>query len=128
MARALAIIERGYRGAVETQYADTLYCAYLLHCHLGGLDILLRGMAATFAGPAPAAPELRIADRTVSTLSDPRAGLRLLIDSGVGVRVDRRDVEALGLSEADCIAVGIEVADETELIRTWPGYWGVFFL
>ncbi len=126
--RGLAIVERGYRGAVENQYADALYCAYLLHQHLGGLDILLRGMAVSYVAAAPRLPALRVGGRMVRTLSDPRAGLQRLLDSGVGVWADEQDLLALGITVEDCAAIGVSTTDSAELTRRWDGYWGVFYL
>ncbi|GIJ73830.1 hypothetical protein [Virgisporangium ochraceum] len=126
--RGLAIVERAYRGAVENQYADALYCAYLLHQHMGGLDILLRGPAVSYVAAAPAPPGLRVGDRVVRTLSDPRAGLRRLIAAGVGVWAEEQDVLALGLSTEDCVAVGVSMTDSAEMTRRWDGYWSVFYL
>ncbi len=126
--RGLAIVERSYRGAVENQYADALYCAYLLHQHLGGLDILLRGLAVSYVAAAPSPPGLRVGGRLVRTLSDPRAGLRRLIEAGVGVWADERDVLALGLTAADCAAAGVSTTDGAAMARRWDGYWSVFYL
>jgi hypothetical protein len=126
--RGLAIVERAYRGAVENQYADALYCAYLLHQHMGGLDILLRGPAVSYVAAAPAPPVLRVGDRVVRTLSDPRAGLRRLIAAGVGVWAEEQDVLALGLSTEDCAAVGVSMTDGAAMTGRWDGYWSVFYL
>jgi hypothetical protein len=127
--RVLAIVERGYRGALEKQFFDELYLATELHRQLGGLDILLRGQAVTYAIDAPPVPPLRIGNRTVDTLSDPRKGLRTLLDAGVGVWAEEPGLAALGGSGSpDRLLAGIRVAAEGETAARWTEYRMVCFL
>jgi hypothetical protein len=124
--RVLAIVERGYRGTLEKQFFDELYLATELHRQLGGLDILLRGPAVTYALDADPAPALRIGNRTVDTLSDPRKGLRSLLDAGVGVWTEEPALAALGSSRP--VLDGIRLAGEGEMAARWGEYRMVFFL
>lgn len=124
--RVLAIVERGYRGTLEKQFFDELYLATELHRQLGGLDILLRGPAVTYALEAGPVPPLRIGNRTVDTLSDPRKGLRSLLDLGVGVWTEEPALAALGSPRP--VLDGIRLAGEGEMAARWGEYRMVFFL
>jgi hypothetical protein len=123
----LAIIERAHRGAVEAQFYDTLFIAVLFKSSLGGLDLLLRGMAVTYALTEARTPDLRLGDRTVTTLSDPQAGLRNLIDERTSVYVEEQDLAALGRSAADLIP-GVRPICGTVLATRWPEYAQVLYL
>ncbi|MFE9635243.1 hypothetical protein [Streptomyces sp. NPDC006463] len=124
--RVLAIVERGYRGALEKQFFDELYLATELHRQLGGLDILLRGSAVSYAVDAGPVPALRIGNRTVDTLSDPREGLRTLLGAGVRVWVEEPDIEALG--SAHPLIEGIGLTRRGETAERWTDYRMVLFL
>lgn len=127
--RVLAIVERGYRGALEKQFFDELYLATELHRQLGGLDILLRGQAVTYALDAPPVPPLRIGNRTVDTLPDPRQGLRTLLDAGVGVWAEEPGLAALGAAGSPGrLLAGIQVAPEGGTAARWTDYRMVCFL
>ena len=128
MKRGLAIVERAYRGALEVQFADTLYCAALFHAQLGGLDLLLRGAAVTYALPAPPPPVLTIGRRRVDTLTDPRPGLTGLLEAGVRVWVEERDLRAHGFSADRPLLPGVRTVAPGELATRWPDYSTVFFL
>lgn len=96
-ARNLAIVERGYRGAVEVAYFDVLYQLLELHRQLGGVDVLLRSDAVTYALEAPRPAALLIGAVTLTDLDDPRGDIRRLLELGVGVFVEEPDVTRLGL-------------------------------
>ncbi|MFJ4283631.1 hypothetical protein [Streptomyces massasporeus] len=124
--RVLAIVERGYRGALEKQFFDELYLATELHRQLGGLDILLRGPAVTYALDAQPPPALRIGNRVVDTLTDPRKGLRSLLDAGVDVWIEKRALAALHSPRP--LLDGVRLAGEGEVAARWGEYRMVFFL
>ena len=124
--RVLAIVERGYRGALEKQFFDELYLATELHRQLGGLDILLRGSAVSYALAADPPPALRVGNRSIATLSDPRSGLRLLLDAGVGIWVEQPALTALRSPRP--VLEGIRLAAEDEMAARWGEYRMVFFL
>ncbi|GGW13138.1 hypothetical protein GCM10018980_76550 [Streptomyces capoamus] len=124
--RALAIVERAYRGAVETQFSDALYCAYLFHIHLGGLDLLLRGPAVTYAVRG-ATPALRLGGQDLHTVNDPRVNLAVLLDSGVGVWVEEPDLPAHGLSPA-ALLPDVRTVPAGEITARWSAYRSVFYL
>ncbi|WP_051838462.1 hypothetical protein [Streptomyces sp. NRRL WC-3742] len=128
--RTLAIVERGHRGALEKQFFDALYLAAELHRQLGGLDVLLRGQAATHAVRARPLPALRLGDTVVETLTDPRAGLRTLIDAGVRVWAEESALAAFGFTgtDPDVLLDGVRVAADGELALRWPEYRMVCFL
>jgi hypothetical protein len=127
MANYLAIIERGYRGSAETQFADVLYLVRELNRQLGGLDLLLRGLAVTYAAPGPG-PTIEVAGRTLDTLPDPRESLRTLIKEGVQVRVEEADLNALGLTKCDGLLPGVELASWDVAAQLWNDYRDVWFL
>src|SRR5262245_45591039 len=127
MARYLAIIERGYRGSVETQFADVLYLVRELNRQLGGMDIVLRGLSVTYAVGA-SVPRLQVAGRHLDTLPDPRAALRTLLEEGVGVCVEAADLNALGLTKEDGLLPGVEYASWDDTALRWSSYADVWFL
>ncbi|MFL6129409.1 MAG: hypothetical protein ACJ73E_10140 [Mycobacteriales bacterium] len=127
MPGSLAIVERAYRGAVEKQFFDSLCLAVELHRQLGGLDLLLRGPAVSYALRADPPPALRLGGRVLDTLSDPRADLRRLLDAGVRVWVSGPDLAALGLAGAGRLLAGVRPAP-AELAARWPDYRTVFYL
>ncbi|RSS80815.1 hypothetical protein [Streptomyces sp. WAC06614] len=124
--RVLAIVERGYRGALEKQFFDELYLATELHRQLGGLDILLRGSAVSYAVDAGPVPALRIGGRTVDTLTDPRQGLRTLLEAGVAILVEEPDLTALGAARP--VVEGVRVTAAGETAARWQAYRMVIFL
>ncbi|MFF8937587.1 hypothetical protein ACF08O_23140 [Streptomyces paradoxus] len=123
---SLAIVERAYRGAVEVAYFDALFLGIEIHRQLG-LVLLLRGEAVTYAVDAPAPAPLLVGKRLVDTLDAPRADLLRLRDLGVGIRVEREDLAALGLSE-DRLIDGVECVAAGEFAAHWPDYDRIFFL
>jgi hypothetical protein len=128
MAGALGIVERAYRGAVEKQFFDSLCLAVELHRQLGGLDLLLCGPAVSYALRADPPPALRLGDRVLDTLSDPRAGLRRLLDAGVRVWVQEPDLAALGLAGDGRLLDGVRLAPAGAMAARWPAYRTVFYL
>ncbi|KJS54223.1 hypothetical protein [Streptomyces rubellomurinus] len=127
---ALGIMERGYRGAVEKQFFDAFYLAAELHRHPGGLDLLLRGQAATHAVRARPTPSLRLGDTELDTVTDSRVNLRNLIEAGVRVWVEESALAAFGFAAPldDVLMDGIRVAADGELALRWPEYRAVYFL
>ncbi|MBY8883166.1 hypothetical protein K7862_36850 [Streptomyces sp. PLK6-54] len=124
----MAIVERAYRGAVETQFSDALYCAFLFHRHLGGLDVLLRGPAVGYAAAAARAPELRLGTAVFSTVTDPRKGLDVLLESGSGVWVEEPDLLAHGLDGEDSLLPGVRRVPGGAMAARWAEYRAVFYL
>lgn len=127
MAGTLAIVERAYRGAVEKQFFDSLCLAAELHRRLGGLDLLLRGPAVSYALRADPPPPLKLGDRVLDTLTDPRAGLRRLLNAGVRVWVAGADLAALGLAGGDRLLDGV-VPAPAGLAARWGDYRTVCYL
>lgn len=124
--RVLAIVERGYRGALDKQFFDELYLATELHRQLGGLDVLLRGSAVGYALDAAPPPPLRIGNRTVDTLTDPRQGLRTLLGAGVRVLVEEPDITALRSPLP--LVDGVELTPAGATAARWGEYRMVVFL
>ncbi|MEU9113899.1 hypothetical protein AB0D04_19475 [Streptomyces sp. NPDC048483] len=126
--RTLAIVERAYRGALEKQFFDELYLAVELHRQLGGLDLLLRGQAVTYAVRTEPVPALRIGTRTLDTLSDPRRDLTVLLDAGVRVSAEESALAAYAPHGRDRLLPGVQTAADGELALRWPDYRMVCFL
>ena len=126
--RALAIIERAHRGALETQFSDALYCAFLFHRHLGGLDVLLRGPAVTYASRTARTPRLRLGERVVDTLSEPRGGLGVLLEAGVRVWAEEPGLRAHGLDGDGSLLPGVGSVAAGAMAARWPDYRAVFYL
>ncbi|GAA2244880.1 hypothetical protein GCM10010232_34890 [Streptomyces amakusaensis] len=125
--RRLLIIERAYRGGVETQFADVLYFARELNRQQGGLDILLRGLAVTFAAADPApTPVIHLAGRELDTLPDPRAAVRTLLAEGAGIWAQDGELERLGAGPG-WLLEGVRPTSDAAF-PDWPGYRSVHFL
>ena len=118
----LLIVERAYRGAVETQFADVLYFVRELSRQSGGADLALRGLAASYAVDTSFVPAIRIAGRTLGTLTDPRQGVRDLMADGVGVWVEEPDLAALGPQAAGRLLPGVRCLARHGLAARWPRY------
>lgn len=127
-ARWLLIVEKAYRGSVETQFADALYCVPDLHRRSGGCDLALRGPAVGYALDAGPPPSPRIGARTLDTVPDPRASVRKLLAAGVTVLVEEADLAALGPTAADRLLPGVRVVEGGGLAARWPCYEQVWFL
>lgn len=123
--RALAIVERAYRGSVETQFADVLYLIGLLHRQLERVDVAVRGLAVTYALEVEDRPCITVGSRTLYTLPDPQRSLRHLLEQGTTVYVDGNDFDRLGLVSGRLIA---GVRRERDLAALWPGYDAIWFL
>jgi hypothetical protein len=123
----LVVLERGYRGTVEVQFSDLLYVCRGLHRQLGGLDLVLRGSAVTFAVDAAPVPPLRIAGHELRATADPRASLRGLLADGVRAWVDEEELGRRGL-RTDRLVDGVESGAAAELAALWPDYERVWFL
>lgn len=128
MAETLAIMERAYRGALEKQFFDALYLAVELHRQLGGMDLLLRGPAVSYAVAAAAVGSIEVGGRKVDTLSDPRRDLVRLQESGVAVWVEEADLAPFGVDGPAALLPGVRIAASGELARRWPDYRTVCFL
>ncbi|QLH22020.1 hypothetical protein [Streptomyces sp. Rer75] len=129
-ARWLLIMEKAYRGSVETQFADALYVVPDLHRQSGGgCDLALRGPAVGYAVRTGAPqPPLRLGKRTLDTLPDPRASVTKVLDAGVTVLVEEPDLTALGRTAADRLLPGVQVIEAHGLAARWPSYEQVWFL
>ncbi|MBL1099690.1 hypothetical protein [Streptomyces coffeae] len=127
-ARWLLIVEKAYRGSVETQFADALYCVPELHRQSGGCDLVLRGPAAGYALATDFTPELRIGGRTLASLPDPGASVTRLMAAGVTVMVEEDGLTALGRTARDRLLPGVRVIEGGALASRWPAYEQVWFL
>ncbi|MBD3009701.1 hypothetical protein [Streptomyces sp. 5-10] len=123
----LLIIERAHRGAVETQFADTLFFVRELHRQSGGVHVALRGLAASYAVDTTYEAALRIAGRTLDTLPDPRRLLRQLLDDGATVFVEEADLSALGARARERLLPGVRRVTGAELVSRWSDYARVWF-
>ena len=124
--RALGIIEQGYRGSAETQFADMLYLAREKRRQLGCLDIALRGLAVTYAVATDFDPGLELGGRRVAG-PDPRASILTMMGDGATVSVDAGDLRALGLGPGRLLP-GIRCDEPEEATRRWADYDAVWFL
>ncbi len=127
--RALGIVERAYRGSIETQFADVLYQARALHLQLGQVDVALRGLAVTYAVRTrpDAGPGSGLPPGDLGTLPDARGSLAAMLEQGITVYADSQDVARLELAPEDLIS-GVRCEDPRQLARRWPDYDEVWFL
>jgi hypothetical protein len=130
-ATVLAVIERAYRGAVEVQYADLLYLCRGLHSQLGGLDLVLRGSAVTYALAAGQGDALRLSTANTAATSghlpDPRAAIAELIAAGCQVWADQADLAEIGAT-AEQLQTGVLFEDTDRLSLNWHEYREVWYL
>ena len=122
------IIERAYRGSVETQFADVLFSIRELHRQSGGVDVALRGLAAGYAVATDFDPRIQIGTHELGTLPDPRASVRRLLDDGVGVWVEEPDLSALGESARERLLPGVRRLPAHGLVSRWSAYERVWFM
>ncbi|MER6300586.1 hypothetical protein ABT247_13580 [Kitasatospora sp. NPDC001539] len=127
-AQVLAIVDRGYRGAIEKQFVDTLYLVRELHRQMGGMDILLRGQAVSYAARAARVAPLRFGDRVVETLSDPRRDVRALLDAGIRVRAEEPGLLASGMTGGEQLLEGVELIGAQAAAESWSEYRMICFL
>jgi hypothetical protein len=126
--RVLGIIDRAYRGAVESQFFDAMYGAIDLRDQFGRMDLALRGGAVTMAVAEDVyRPVVQLGDLRVDTLPDYRASAKALIAEGIRVFVDEPDLRALGFEPSQLIDGAICV-DTNEMAATWSEYDGVWFV
>lgn len=125
---ALMIVERAYRGAVETQFADVLYFIRALNRQSGGVDVALRGLAASYAVTGGCVPAIVVAGRTLDTLTDPRRCVTDLLADGVTVWVEEPDLAALGPSTRGRLLPGVRCLAAGRLVARWPSYERVWFM
>ena len=124
--RLLLVLEHGYRGAVEKQFADPLYVCQELNRQLGEVDLVLQGTAVTLALSPPAfQPTLPLSRQVALDLPDLRDKLRDLLADGVHVYVDRPDLASMAMDPSRLVP-GVQCLDSTS--RIWPEYEGVWFL
>ncbi|MEU4897854.1 hypothetical protein AB0B12_36025 [Streptomyces sp. NPDC044780] len=127
-ARWLVIVEKAYRGSVETQYADALYPVADLHRQSGGCDLALRGPAAGYALDSGFRPSLRLGTRTLDTLPDPSASVAKLLAAGVTVLAEEDGLAAYGRTAPERLLPGVRVIEGDGLAALWPAYEQVWFL
>ncbi|WP_216206394.1 hypothetical protein [Amycolatopsis aidingensis] len=126
--RVLGIIDRTYRGAVESQFFDPLYGFLDMREQLGAVDIVLRGLAVTLAVQEQEySTELDLGAVRLDTLPDYRGVVRDLVGAGMTVTADEPDLRGLGFTGADLLP-GVACADTNQLARTWPRYDKVWFV
>ncbi|WP_049579675.1 hypothetical protein [Streptomyces sp. SBT349] len=127
-AQVLAIVERAYRGTVEKQYADTLYLAAELHRQMGGMDILLRGLAVTYAAAGAHVGQLRFGGLLIDTLTDQRSDVQVLLRAGLRLYAEESAVRAYGLDREGRLLDGVRTISTTEAAARWSDYRTVCFL
>lgn len=107
-------------------YFDVLYQLLELHRQLGGVDVLLRADAVTYATEAPPPPALRIGSTTLADLDDPRGDIRRLLELGVAVMVEEPDLALLGLDRRR-VRSGVKVLTAQSASERMAGYEQVVF-
>ncbi|GAA4656353.1 hypothetical protein GCM10023347_02210 [Streptomyces chumphonensis] len=126
---ALVLVDRAYRGSVETQFADVLYIIRELNRQTGGLHLALRGHAVTYAVAAPEyEPSVHLGSRTLDTLPDPRRSVRTMLDEGATVWVEEADLQRIGPKAASRLLPGTRTAAPGELALRWFSYSQVWFM
>ncbi|MBH5335055.1 hypothetical protein IHE55_09710 [Streptomyces pactum] len=126
--RWLVVMERAYRGAVESQYADGLNFVQDLHRQSGACDLALRGTAVGYAVRTGFEPSVRIGSRTLDTLPDPRAALTRMLADGMTVLVEEDGLASLGRTARERLLPGVRVVGGGELAASWPSYTQVWFM
>jgi len=122
------IVERAYRGAIESHFADVLNCLRELDRQSGGIEVALRGLAASYALRSSFTAAIRLAGTTVDTLSDPHATLSQLLRDGVPVWVERPDLDALGQGAPGRLMPGVRCLPRNGLVARWSRYERVWFM
>ncbi|MGW3040431.1 hypothetical protein ACWC9T_10345 [Kitasatospora sp. NPDC001159] len=113
---------------MEKQFVDTLYLVRELHRQMGGMDILLRGQAVSYAARAATVAPLRFGNRVVETLSDPRKDVQALLDAGIRVRAEEPGLIASGMTGRDQLLEGVELIGARTSAESWSEYRMICFL
>lgn len=108
------VVEDAYRGTVERGYADCFYLARVLSAQLDGLEVYLRGPAATLALAAPGGAPGESEDHLGENL-------RGLVASGVRVMVCQGDLAARSRSPHRLLT-GVELVDGPRCVASWADY------
>lgn len=133
----LVILDKAYRGGLETQFVDVLYFVRELNRQLGdlaapvprgGLDLYLTGLAVTYAFDAPPPPPVAVGDTVIDTMPDPRGTIRALVGEDVGVWTDAEDHDRLAREEPKALIPGVKATPPAAMVLRWPDYRHVWFL
>jgi hypothetical protein len=126
--RSLIIIERAWRGAAETQFADALYFVRELNRQFGGMDLLLRGRAVLAALDVDGNGPLVLGSRVLDTLPDPRVSIRTMLGEGLGVLVEETDLAAVRHVATAPLIPGVTRVGAGQTALSWADRLGVWFL
>lgn len=124
--RALAVIERAYRGSVEQQYAHVLWLVRSLQGQFD-MSAFLRGTAALYALRNERSPTLALAGRPVLAALDYEATLRELLAGGVDVYVSAPSLRRLGAMGRTLID-GVRPVEDSELASLCAAHDRFWFL
>jgi hypothetical protein len=123
--RALAIVERAYRGAAEQQYAHVLWLVRSLHGQFD-MSAWLRATAVLYALPRERPAALAIGGLAVRA-PDYGAMAADLVAAGVAVHVSGPSLRQLGVAERDLID-GVHVTEDDELAKVCEEHEFVWYL
>ena len=126
MDTTLIIVERGYRGALEQQYAHVLWLARTLH-RQAPVALLLRGPAAAYALDHPAPDPPRLGGHTWGVAADYRETLLRLVEEGAQVLVATASLARLG-GGCHRLVTGVRTVTEADIVAAWPAYDRIWFL
>lgn len=124
----LVVVDRAYRGSVESRNCDVFLEIVALCQQVDPVDVVLRGSAVTVAVASPDdGPWLELDAAGPERLPHPRERVRALLTAGTAVYVDEPDLRDLGL-DGDSLLPGVACLDTTGLAGRWGGYDQVWFL
>lgn len=121
---SLAIIERGYRGALEEQYGNIVWLSECMRAMRADHNVLLCGPAVACAFADQRRQDLTLAGTTVTTLSHFPDAVSGLLDKGARVWVLANDLKQYQGSPAlvPCVEVApdmITLIDAHDKIWFW---------
>jgi len=123
--RALAIVERAYRGALEEQYANILWLAHVLRRLRGEIDVLLRGDAVRYAVQEQPRSCLKIGCLFIDTLPHYETEIRNLLTAGVKVYASAKDCDRLHLGHGRLIpaVIPLDTLGVAQLFEEYAHIW-----
>ena len=106
---SLAIVEKGFRGAIEEQYGNIVWLSECMKAMGAEHNLLLCGSALTTCIVQQTQQTVKIGDITIKTISDFKTSVEDLLKRGATIWVLSKDIASL--ADGHQLIKGIHIAD-----------------